>query len=466
MSVATANQAFACIALAMIGWTAARWTDRPRTAVFVIAAGALHPVLARVGASEDAHNVGVVLAAGSLLAIDIYAAERNRVALLVAAACLVLAIETRQTFILWPPCVLALALARGSLTLLKRAEFLVASAIVLAAFFLRLTEMVLHPGDQVTFVILPIIISIPGALLTTLRYHPLLDITRMAALTLPLAIIGFAALVPRMRRLWPFCALFALSFLSSLAMTLPTPGVEFSFRMPTVLLGLIFAGVGVETILSRWTSERARPRTVLVVGALTAALLAFSPLAMPGARTFREVSPQIDEYRMLRGVAASLGSRFTVAEIPTREPAPSYSFPRSALAHDGARTDYVPVDQLRDHHFVAGPVYFLQGLQCRGYSLVELARVDIHQPITRDAIAGLQKAMMNWRSLEDTRALSELRPECAAVMAHAKPRALAELTLPRSISDPPYVLYGDGPVHLRFVELLRAPPSPGGRSRH
>src|SRR5581483_2969478 len=184
-TVVVVNQVVAVIGLGFAGWAAARWTGRRECAPLVVLLGALAPALARVAGSEDAHNLAVAFGCVALVAMDVYAVERERAALIVAAAAAALAVSTRQSMYLWAPGVFALGLWRGGWALLGRAEFLAAGALVAFTLGVRVTSTLESEPSAVTL-IFPMFSS-PHLLAALIRHHPLFDVGRFAALLLPLS---------------------------------------------------------------------------------------------------------------------------------------------------------------------------------------------------------------------------------------------------------------------------------------
>ena len=69
--------------------------------------------MVRVAASEDAHNLAVLLGLTGIFGLDVYATERRRAPLVAGVAALLLMLDTRQTLYVFAPAAFLLAWARG-----------------------------------------------------------------------------------------------------------------------------------------------------------------------------------------------------------------------------------------------------------------------------------------------------------------------------------------------------------------
>lgn len=427
--IAVIDQVIGVATLPILGALAARWSGRPWALVVVVLLGALHPVLARVAASEDAHTLALLFGAVALLGFDRYGRRPGYPALVMATAATVLMLLTRQTFLAWAPIGLAVVVVRGGRAVLRRIDFLIASGLVLATLVVRTAATIATDPDQ-HHVLLPQIVTRDP--LPLLLHHPLIR-PSLAAILLPLTVLG-AVLLWRQRAIGRLWLLGALGyFVLTLSFGFPVPSVEFGFRVPLAGLLLIAAGVGGE-----WLLARIPIRPVAVVAALG---LAASPLVLPGWGPARRLNPATEEADAVRRLAAALPTDrgIAIVELSHREPAASWHLPRFALAEAGVRARYVhPDDVVGDQ-----PRYFLAGLGCRAFSVGELASTRNLGEVLYPALTGDLPP--------DTRPPPAMRPECEALLRDATPIG-TPIRIP--VSDQiPFAMYAEREVPIQFYRL-------------
>ena len=458
-TVCVANQVFAVLALGALAALAARLTARPAAGAAALALGALHPALLRVAASEDAHNLAVLLGAAALLAVDVYV-ERQSCASLVAAACaLALMINTRQTFYLFVPCALALALTRGSREILRRRSFIAAALLVTAALAIRLAATLGSRSDMVTLRTVPVLLVSPAVIGWILRFNPLLDVVRFGPVGTILLLVGLVRCASRAGDLRGLAGAFLFVFVTTLPFGFPTPGVEFGFRMPALALGLVVEAVGAAWLLEharrwpvrRWTGRAARTAPF--------ALLAAAPivsLLTPGWASARTLSADFEEYRFVRSVAPALPQDIVLVRIPAQEPAPAYALPKSAF--DAISFRVVESGSLGRSDF-SRPVLFLAGVQCFAYSLGELAGIDANsaRAAAPDVIRRLAPVTFG-RELGSPLLLPPpgMRAECESLLTGATPIGPSGAIV-HPTQDVPFALFREDPVPLQLYRLA-APP--------
>jgi hypothetical protein len=442
--VATSNAVAGVVALVLAGALAARWTGRLRCLPLALALGALSPELARLACSEDAHVLGAVFGLAALLAIDVYAARRDRAALVAAVAAAALMVDSRQTYYAWAPCVVAMGAARGGRRLWARPDFILASLAIGLALVGRLVATGVNEPMQVAMPILAFSSArIVGALVV---HHPLLDVTRHALPLLPFELVGlFALRRAPMRR--AVLALLAVTFVVTLPFGFPLPGVECSFRLPLLLLALALAAAGAELL---WSAH--------VAGRVGVALAVGAPILLPSWRELRRASPVTQEYLFVRDVAArSLGRTFTLAELRAVDPMPAYRLADGALPLDATITR-VDVRRLSAADLSRAPVYFLAGVQCRARSALELGGFTQKvETLSADDLRAVLVAPMEHRIVGGAPPPSTMRAECAALLDRAAP-AGPESLIAAPDEENPFALYGDAPITLRFYRLTAAPP--------
>jgi hypothetical protein len=444
-AVCAINQATAALTVVAIARLAGRYTGRGLASAVAVAVCVLHPALARVAASEDAHNLAVLVGCVALVAIDSYAASGARAWLVAATAALVLMINTRQTLYLFVPAAFVLAIARGGVALLRRPEVIASIAVVVAALAIRIAATASDPSEQVTLRALAVVLSSPSMIVSLVRFHPLFDIARFGPIVPALLLVGlWRCFVARgVSRALAFA--FALVFAVTLPFGLPTPGVEMSFRLPAIALGAIVAAVGGAWVLEK--IGRVGSRVALVVVALV-------PLATPAWRAARAVSAETEEYRFVRDAAGALAHDIVLARLPVHEPMPSYSPPRSALAARGVNASVVDTDRLGPRDFDK-PVVFVAGVQCFAWSLGETAGFDPHGPgFPSPELLRRLTPILFGRALESPLLVAPrgMRPECTALLAGASPIGpRGEIAHPPQ--DVPFVLYREDPIPLQLYAL-------------
>lgn len=414
------NQLFAVATLVLLGLVAARLAGRPRAAAVALLLGALNPALMRVAGSEDAHTLATFLGAVALLGLDVAATERDRAALVCGAAAALLMLWTRQTLYPVAVVVVGLPFARASAPVRRARDLRVALGVVAAALLARVAQTSRHPTDAVTLLFLPIIAK--HRFSTMFAGHPLLDL-RAAPALLPLGLAGLALLWRR-----PGGRVLAGGLLLSLLVTLPfafpSAGVELSFRMPTLALWLVPAAVGAERALAAVGRQQAGAAVLL------GAALALLPAVLPSFRRARETTAATEEMRALRKLAPSLPADAAIVTFPSREPAPEFSLPRFAFPPG---TVVVPPGRRTTP---GQPRFLVVGLRCRERTYPELVpETTVEKLLARDFRLGAGVPTP-----------TELRPDCRAALAGARPATPAiPIAAP---DDPPFAFFGAGAAPL------------------
>ncbi len=429
--IVACNQVLGVGALALMGVAARRWTGRTSALFLVLALGALHPALLRVAASEDAHTLALLLAWTAVVALDKWAESRRAADLTLAVAALILVIHTRQTFYGWIPIPFALAIARDR-TVLHDKRFRVAAATAAAALAARMLATVFNSSEQISFIMMPILLSSWRSVGNMLRYHPLLDVARFG-LFVPLGLCaGFVFCMCRRGPL-RMLALATLGFLMfTLCFSTSTPGVEFSFRTPVTSLGLVVAGIGIDAFFA-WT--RLRPSLV----ALACCLLALAPLATRGFAITRLRTTDFAEYAYVRALVPLLPKKIALVTIPWHEPMPSYRPPRDLLRAAGVTANYIEPSQLSLRH---PPAYFIAGVACWAYALHERDDDKIHGPfqIPRAMLAAIFEHIIA-RDIDARHAAPlTMRPECVRLLKGAT--LIAPPIEIMAVQDVPFATYG------------------------
>ncbi len=438
--IATTNVVFGVMTLGLAGWCAARWTGRAWCAPLAVVVGALQPALVRVASSEDAHGLAVLFGFAALVAIDVYATTRDRAALATAALAAVLMVFTRQTLYVWAIAIVGMAIARGGWSLLRRKEFGVAVAVIVAAVVVRVVTTM--RSEPIELLLPALMFSSAGLLGDLLRFHPILDVTRYALLLLPLEILGVVVMARTSPVKRGYFVFLGVVFVVTLPFGFPGPGAECSFRLPAMTLVLVAAAAGAERLMrAGWA-----PRVLLLAAVI-------SPIALPTWRMLGKRSAPLQEYEYLRAASRLLPERVLFVDIPAREPMPAYRIPNHLLDAAGRRVWRFDVDKVRPEDR-AGPMYFLAGIQCRAWSVAELSGLRFEHPTLAD-LQEFFRAPVAHRIFHDVRAPNTPRPECAALIEGAEPVG-PPLVIHDAPSENPFVLYGDAPI---VVQLMRIPPS-------
>ncbi len=438
-TIAITNQAVSAATLGLVGLLAARWTGRRWCAPLAVVMGTLQVPLVRVAASEDAHNLAVLWGITAFFAMDVYAARKDRVALVAATAAACLMVGTRQTAYVWAPAVFAMAAARAGWSLFRRGELWIAGFAVLAALVARLAETISVEAEQV---LMPLTMATQPALIAGLvLHHPLFDLSRYALVLLPLELWGLWGFGPLRRG---YALLLLATFLITLPFGFPLPGVELSFRLPVMMLALVAAASGAERLLH-----------VRYAGPLAIGAAALSPIALRGWSSLREPGPLLREYRFVRDEVHGLPEDMVLADLRIGGEAPGYRASHFRFPQ-GRGLRRIDVRSLRDEDTRRGTVFFLAGVQCRAYSVAELATVP--QDVTDfGVLPDFFLAPVQRRVYRGVHAPSTLRPECARILAHAEPFGPSLRITPRD--ENPFILYGDAPITVQMYRLT-GPPDP------
>ncbi len=449
--VAAANQLLSTLTLGLMAVLAFRWTRRPEALHGTVALGALNPLFARVGASEDAHVVAVFLAWIGLVALDVHATTRRRWFLAVGAVALAIVPFARQTLYLWPPLAFGLAVARSDGRALRWRETWIAGGVVAAALVVRVHSTFGVGTDLTSIAALPLFLSRPPLVTGLLGSHPFLDVGRFAAVYLPLGVLGIVALLRRSRRVGvAFVAAVAAYFVLTLPFSFRNHGVELGFRLPVATLAFVAVGCSVPTLL-----RAARRSRALGIGVV--ALLSVSPAALPGFAYAREVTPYTREHRWIARVAAGLPRSIAVVDLGLDEPQPSYVVSHAALREAGVDARRVTAsDVLAGRAPSDRPVYFVDGLGCRGFSIRErLTPVQNALPdgeLMRYLIDTAFPALVRGEEPPGLAPTPAGRDVCAALLARSTP-VLDTLRIEHAPHELPFVSYPVAPLTLTLRRL-------------
>lgn len=463
--VALFHQLCSSLALVPLAWLAGRLAGSQTApagsrmamlGAFVVAA--LHPVLVRIGASEDAHVLAVLLAWIGLAAMYDYGHDQQVSRLLLTTAALILMLHTRQIMLVVLPFPFVLAVAQRR-SLLRDPWFW--AAIIVCSFVLVLRLFVLASNPDQTFHLRSIAarMSSLGIVLAALRHHPLFDVGLYQPLFVPLWVVGLVATWRSSSVGRWFVVCFAAMFVSTL-WTYEGRNVALMFRMPLLTCACVLAGVGFQRLLVLAERRFGAQRSRWITG-VSAGVIALAPLALPGWRIVDELRPLTREYRMIQAAAPSLPKRFIlVVNAGGGIDRPSYQFPTHLLRGAGIEViERTPQNLLDEQHFDQPhldqphsdqPLIFFRGVACYAYSLIELA--DIPTLDFATIIRTIGETAASHRVPADLLIPAQMRPECAVLLDGA--RLLGDLVrVPARPHDVPFELYGVQEIEMGFYQV-------------
>ncbi|MFT7623396.1 MAG: hypothetical protein ACI9WU_002579 [Myxococcota bacterium] len=384
-----------------------------------LALGALYPGLVRVAASEDAHNVGLMFGALSLVLCDSMRRQRrfDLTRLGLAAAATILAIYSRHTFHPWPALALALLLPPGGAkSLLWSRRFLLVVGMSALLCLPRLAELFVHPNDAASYRTMIILGRLFGDPTFLLR-HPLLRLDESVLVT-PLLVMG---IVHAWRQRSRVGLTVTVAVLFWVVLTLPfnvhpSYNEEYAFRLPLLGLAIVLAGIGAGAI---WRAIDGRWRRNATAGVALALLTAAPATGL--ARLLDDPDPQHQELTLILSAprAPTDGTELVIPDADTPYLSPSYRPPRWGLTSQGWSWR-VHRDQSR---LPAGSRVYL-GLGCYVFSPLELARITRVEDLISswDAMSPRELSRLSaalWDAPEKSIKLlggalptDELRPEC------------------------------------------------------
>jgi hypothetical protein len=417
------NEVVAAITLALGALVARRWTGSGIAAACVVAVGALHPVLMRVAGSEEGHNLEAMLLFTAVAAIEAYREDPRPAALALLGGSLLAMLDTKQIGMAAFP--LLLVLAHGRIVAGRRAVYGVFGVSALALLFpadtIRAEPGMFRLGLRLS----PLFLTISAL------SHPLLDLRGAAWLVTPLVVVGVVWAARRMEAgraaLLLLFGLLASSFL--LAEGLP---VAFTFRLPALLMALVFAGIGLWCAIVRLT--RAPERRPVVTGLVLAAVL-LSPRALPGWSIVERASPTTEEYDFLRQLAPSLPAHATVVQYPWHDP--SAHFPDHLLAGRGEAAEAEP------------PVLFFRGIGCSAFALHDPSFLQMSHLTFSGEVGTFPLALPDARG-------GAIRKECADLLADATPIGQGRTIATPSDWDSPFAIYSSPSFEVGMFQLAPA----------
>ncbi len=447
-AVFTAMQIVGALNVALLATLAYRLSGSAYGALFTVAVTATNPIFMRVAASEDMHNIGLLLGLIAFLAMDFFARTRRVLLLFAVVLALGLMIHARQTFHLFAPCVFLLGLARGGASILRSRAYWIAGLMVLAVLLQRaIASDSANLGQQMAT-----ILSQPILAPTILRYHGLFDVIRFGPLALlTLAAIVWACLAGGVARV--VALIFGMNFIVTYPCGMASPGVEFAQRISVFALAMLLCGMaGAAFVERRVVRERQ-----LATGMGIAFLLSVIPPLFPGWQTLSELTPIHREYLAVETAAESLPTEFwQVTLVPTDTNSYGGSRYKGLLERTGRVVHTVPVGEIDGK---PRPWIFLENIECWTYSFPEVAGGGDGGDQPREQRYRWDLVIFG-RQRSTIRPPAEVRPQCDPILRDSLPLGPEQL-LANVEDDAPFLFYSTSTVPVRFHEVSALLPQPG-----
>jgi len=433
-TITLSNAVFSALTVPVAAQLVRRWTRQPAAALATAAFLAVHPAFLRVGTSEDAHVLSVLLFAGALLAFDQALDEPvDGTRLAIGTLLLALMAWSRQSLV---PLVfvpyLALVERRGWRALARPA--VVASIVTVgSAALAQVLRNALHEHNHFVYYMLSSLAMVPSRFLA--EPHPLVD-WAISPLPVPLLLAIGLWCARRTSAVWvaPALGLLVVSILSA-PMAVFGPGVQLTFRLPVLFLAVLLAGVGAG---ATWQALEPRGRG-LRLGLTAAAGVLLVACAGVGAWRLARPDPQTQELDFLEEALPLLPPHTTIVAPfgpdlfgpdDNPDPRPSWNFPHFLLKTETACDVKSLADYLAAPPPETGAVVFYRGLACHALSLSEgnpAFRAAMAQVTTTGdpaALPGLFTAMFDVGSVEaqpDPSLVRTLRSPCYEGLAAGPP---------------------------------------------
>lgn len=442
-AVAWANEIVAAATLLSMGFLGARYGSGPSAFTLVIGLGLMHPVLLRLAGSEEGHNLAVLLSLIALAALEAYRTTPRRALLVITSAALVLMVSTKGIMLVSIPCIAAIGLVRARPEQ-RRAVLWSLLPVVPVTLFLRIPDWAQQQGVYRMSQRL----SLDSAMVA-FHTHPLLDPRGPLVLIAPLLIVGILALLRRSWSTRVVVASLAFLFASSYLLFEGQP-VVFTFRLPVLTLAIVVAGIGAATVLdharTRWAGPRATRGPELAAAGLLVALTVLSP----GFDIVRTVSAHTQEYEFIRSVTDRLPRNFTLIRLREGIPHPSYAFPHHLLEQAGISASVAIYPAALDAADPGRPRVLLAGLECWGYSSLELTTPP-SPPSWRTVTYG--PTYGEFLRIPGADIPAGERPECQEVRRRGARVVAARDVATPSYADAPFVYYASDTTRLEFLLL-------------
>jgi hypothetical protein len=377
------NAFLSAATVALGGFLVARWSPERRLAPVAAAALlALHPLLVRVGASEDVHVVAGFWAFLSIALLERHRDDGRDADLLAAIAAAVLATCSRQFLLPMPLLFGLLWFERGPRprrlgrpAAIAGVALLVGTALLKAAFLLPgvigAGSGIQHGAGAALSSIIRMALFLSKSSIT--EPHPLIDQWMTTAPVLALTLWGLLQ-----SRRGGFPRSLVLGWLWLLVLSLPVGywgiSVRYLFRSLLVLLSLVAAGTGLGDLLVRL---RARGPW-LPAAAVSGLLLVAGALAIPRIVAEAPMDPFTRQVFWLEATVPGLprdSILFTPSEDELGTPNLYLKIPELLLNPEGNELRRQrPMAALSDFDDVPDPppMFLFHGVVCHGVSVFEL----------------------------------------------------------------------------------------------
>jgi len=442
-AVAWANELVAAATLLLMGLLGARYASIPSAFTLVIGIGLMHPVLLRLAGSEEGHNLAVLLSFIALAALEAYRTTPRRALLIVSTAALVLMVSTKGIMLASIPCIAAIGLVRARAEQ-RRAVLWSLLPVIPVILLLRVPEWSQQQGvyrmsQRLTM----------DSAMVAFHTHPLLDTRGPVWLIAPPLIVGMFVLLRRSWETRIVLASFAFLFASSYLLFEGQP-VVFTFRLPVLTLAVVVAGIGAAAVVdrarARWIGNGLARGPELAAAALLIALT----IVAPGFDIVRTVSAHTQEYEFIRSVIDRLPRSFTLIRLREGIPHPSYAFPHHLLERAGISASVAVHPAALDATDSGQPRVLLAGLECWGYSSLELSTPP-EPPTWRTVTYG--PTYGEFLRIPGAEIPSGERPECQEVRRRGARVVAARDVATPSYADAPFVYYASDTTRLEFLLL-------------
>lgn len=442
-AVAWANEIVAAATLLSMGFLGARYASIPSAFSLVIGLGSMHPVLLRLAGSEEGHNLAVLLSFIALAALEAYRTTPRRALVIISAAALVLMVSTKGILLVSVPCIAGIGLVRTRPEH-RRAVLWSLLPVIPFIILLRIPDWAQQQGVYRMSQRLTL-----DSAMVAFHTHPLLDPRGPVFVIAPLLVVGMVALL---RRSWStriVLASLVFLFASSYLLFEGQP-VVFTFRLPVLTLAIVVAGIGAATMLDRARAQWGGVWLGRGPELAAACLLAALTVLAPGFDIVRTVSAQTGEYEFIRSVTDRLPRDFTLIRLREGIPHPSYAFPHHLLERAGISASVEIYPAALDAADTGRPRVLLAGLECWGYSSLELATPP-EPPTWRTVTYG--PTYGEFLRIPGATIPSGERPECQEVRRRGASVVAARDVPTPSYADAPFVYYSSDTTRLEFLLL-------------
>lgn len=448
-NIAFLHQLCMSLSLVPLAWLSGRLA-KSRTAMigaFLIAA--LHPVLMRIGASEDGHALATLMAWIGLAGLYDYAESGRKSRLLLGTAALILMLHTRQIMLVILPFAFLLAFVKGPRERVRSPLFLGAVLLCGALILLRLSVLGTNPDQAFHLRSIAVRFSSVGIVIGTFLHHPLFDVFLYQPFFVPLWLIGAIAAWRSSNVGRTFVLFFAAMFISTLWLY-EGRNVALMFRMPLLTVASALGGIGFAQLFAQLERRFDRPWAIRMAAGC-GALMVGLPFVLPGFAIVKTLRPLLHEYRKIQATTPFLPKRMVlVANRSGGIDRPGYQFPMHILRGAGIAVDEYTPDEVIQRDKLGERLFFFRGVACYAYSPIELSHLPALDFAT--IIKAVGEPAANHEIPKNISIPSEMREECTILLQGA--RLVGDLVrVPGRPSDPPFLVYGAPELEMGFYEI-------------